>query len=359
MVIRIGRRKLIAALGAAAASSIAARAQQTAIPVIGYIGFGALENSVLYLAAFRRGLGETGFVEGQNVAIEYRWLEGRYDRMPKVTGEFTRDAVAVIATPGTPPSAVRAAMAVTATIPIVFGVGDDPVKWGIVAGLGQPNSNATGINFFVSEVVAKRLELLRELVPGAARVAVLLNSADPARAESTLKDVQAAANTLALQVQVLNASTSHQIEAAFATLARERPDALFVGPDGFFNSRRVQLAMLAARHAIPTTFAVREYADAGGLMSYGTSLADMHRQSRHLYWPHPQGCKAGRSAGHAAGQIRAGDQHADCEHAGPACAGLAPRGCRRRDRVTVGRSRSGTPKLRHIGSRRGPARNIT
>jgi len=278
MVIRIGRRKLIAALGAAAASSIAARAQQTAIPVIGYIGFGALENSVLYLAAFRRGLGETGFVEGQNVAIEYRWLEGRYDRMPKVTGEFTRDAVAVIATPGTPPSAVRAAMAVTATIPIVFGVGDDPVKWGIVAGLGQPNSNATGINFFVSEVVAKRLELLRELVPGAARVAVLLNSADPARAESTLKDVQAAANTLALQVQVLNASTSHQIEAAFATLARERPDALFVGPDGFFNSRRVQLAMLAARHAIPTTFAVREYADAGGLMSYGTSLADMHRQ---------------------------------------------------------------------------------
>ena len=160
----------------------------------------------------------------------------------------------------------------------MFGVGDDPVKWGIVAGLGQPNSNATGINFFVSEVVAKRLELLRELVPGAARVAVLLNSADPARAESTLKDVQAAANTLALQVQVLNASTSHQIEAAFATLARERPDALFVGPDGFFNSRRVQLAMLAARHAIPTTFAVREYADAGGLMSYGTSLADMHRQ---------------------------------------------------------------------------------
>jgi len=248
------------------------------MPVIGYIGFGALENSVLYLAAFRRGLGETGFVEGQNVAIEYRWLEGRYDRMPEITAELTRSAIAVIATPGTPPSAVRAAMVVTATIPIVFGVGDDPVKWGIVAGLGQPNSNATGINFFASEVVAKRLELLRELVPGAARIAVLLNPADPARSESTLKDVQAAANTLALQVQVLNASTSHQIEAAFATLARERPDALFVGPDGFFNSRRVQLAMLAARHAIPTTFAVREYADAGGLMSYGTSLADMHRQ---------------------------------------------------------------------------------
>jgi putative ABC transport system substrate-binding protein len=275
----VKRREFITLLGGAAAAwPLAARAQQALKPIIGYIGFGALENSVLYLAAFRRGLGETGFVEGQNVAIEYRWLEGRYDRMMEVTTELTRSGIVVIATPGTPPSAVRVAMGVTATIPIVFGVGDDPVKWGIVAGLGQPNSNATGINFFVSEVVAKRLELLRGLVPGAARIAVLLNSADPARSESTLKDVQVAANTLALQVQVLNASTGQQIEAAFAMLARERPDALFVGPDGFFNTRRVQLAMLAARHAIPTTFAVREYVDAGGLMSYGTSLADMHHQ---------------------------------------------------------------------------------
>jgi putative tryptophan/tyrosine transport system substrate-binding protein len=272
------RRDVITLLGGAATWPLVARAQQAAMPVIGYIGFGALENSVLYLAAFRRGLGETGFVEAQNVAIEYRWLEGRYDRMPEVTAELIRSAVVVIATPGTPPSAVRAAMGVTATIPIVFGVGDDPVKWGIVAGLGQPNSNATGINFFVSEVVAKRLELMRDLVPGIARIAVLLNSADPARSESTLNDVQAAARTLALRTQVLNASTSREIEAAFAALARERPDALFVGPDGFFNSRRVQLAMLAARHAIPSIFAVREYAEAGGLMSYGTSLADMHRQ---------------------------------------------------------------------------------
>jgi putative ABC transport system substrate-binding protein len=264
--------------GAMGAWPLAARAQQEMKPSMGYIGFGALDNSALYLAAFRKGLGDTGFVEGQNVAIEYRWLEGRYDRMPEVTAELARRAVAVIATPGTAPSAVRAAMAVTATIPIVFGVGDDPVKWGIVAGLERPNANATGINFFAGEVVAKRLELLRELVSGAARIAVLLNSADPARSESMLKDVHAAASTLALQVQVLNASTGHQIEAAFATLAREPPDALFVAPDGFFNTRRVQLAMLAARHAIPTTFAVREYADAGGLMSYGTSLADMHRQ---------------------------------------------------------------------------------
>ena len=273
------RREFITLLsGTAAAWPVAARAQPEVKPVIGYIGFGALDDSVLYLAGFRKGLGETGFVEGQNVAIDYRWLEGRYDRTPEVTAELTRRAVAVIATPAIPPSAVRAAMAVTATIPIVFGVGDDPVKWGIVADLGRPNANATGINFFTSEVVAKRLELLRELVPGAARVAVLLNSADPARSESTLNDVQAAARALALQIQVLNASTSGQIEVAFATLARERPDGLFVGPDGFFNTRRVQLAMLAARHAIPSIFSVREYPDAGGLMSYGTSLADVHRQ---------------------------------------------------------------------------------
>ena len=272
------RREFITGLGSAAAWPFVARAQPQVKPVIGYIGFGALDNSMLYLAAFRKGLAETGFVEGQNVAIEYHWLEGRYDRMPEVTTDFARRAVAVIATPGTPPSAVRAAMAVTSMIPIVFGVADDPVKWGIVGSLGRPNANATGINFFGSEVVAKRLGLLRELVPHAARIAVLFNSADPVRSESMLKDVQAAAHTLMLQTQVLYASTSREIEAAFATLARERPDALFVGPDGFFNTRRVLLAMLAARHAIPTTFASRESADAGGLMSYGTSLADMHRQ---------------------------------------------------------------------------------
>ena len=274
----IQRREFIRLLGGAAAWPLTARAQLQVKPVIGYIGFGALDNSVLYLAAFRKGLGETGYIEGQNVAIEYRWLEGRYARMQEVTTELARSAVTVIATPAVPPSAVRAAMAVATTIPIVFGVGDDPVKWGIVADLGRPNANATGINFFTSESMTKRLELLRELLPSAARIALLLNSADPARSESTLNEVQAAARTLALQIQVLNASTGREIEAAFATLASERPDALFVGPDGFFNTRRVQLAMLAARHAVPSAFAVREYVDAGGLMSYGTSLADMHRQ---------------------------------------------------------------------------------
>jgi len=275
----IRRRDFITLLGGAAASwPLAARAQPAVKPVIGYIGFGSIDNSVLYLAAFRKGLGDSGFVEGQNVSIECRWLEGHYGRMPVVTADLARRAVTVIATLGTAPSAVRAAMAVTATIPIVFGVGDDPVKWGIVAGLGRPNANATGINFFAGEVVAKRLGLLRELMPAAVGIALLLNPTDPARSESVLSDVEAAARNLALKIQVLNASTSREIEIAFATLARERPDALFVGPDGFFNSRRVQLALLAARHAIPTTFAVREYADAGGLMSYGTSLADMHRQ---------------------------------------------------------------------------------
>jgi putative tryptophan/tyrosine transport system substrate-binding protein len=182
-------------------------------------------------------------------------------------------AVAVIATPGTSPSAVRAAMAVTATVLAMIRS-----NGAIVAGLGLPNANATGVNFFTSEVVTKRLELLRDLVPDIARIAVLLNSADPVRSESTLNAIQAAARTVALQIQILMASTGREIEAAFDMLARERADALFVGPDAFFNTRRVQLAMLAARHAIPSVFAVREYVDAGGLMSYGTNLADMHRQ---------------------------------------------------------------------------------
>jgi putative ABC transport system substrate-binding protein len=278
MPVNIGRRELIAAIGSAAAWPLAARAQQSAMPVIGYIGFGSLINSALYLAAFRKGLSESGFVEGQNVAIDYRWLEGQYDRMPELAADLIRRGVAVIATPGTPPTSVRAAMETTATIPIVFAIADDPVKWGIVASLGRPNSNATGINFFASEVIPKRLGLLHDMVAGAARIAVLLNSADLTRAESMLKDVEVAARTLALQIQVLYASTSHEIETAFATLARQRADALFVGPDGFFNSRRVQLAMLAARHAIPATYSVREYVEAGGLMSYGTSVADFHRQ---------------------------------------------------------------------------------
>ena len=235
-------------------------------------------NSVSYLAAFRKGLIEEGFFEGQNVTIEYRWLEGQYDRLPEMAADLVRRQVAVIATPGNPPATVRSVMATTAAIPIVFGVADDPVKWGLVASLARPKSNATGINFLTSEVVTKRLTLLHELAPGATRIAILLNSADPARSESMLKDVEGAARVLALQTHVLNASTNQEIDSAFATLAREPADALFVSPDAFFNTRRVQLAMLTARYAIPAAFSVREYADAGGLMSYGVNLGDMFRQ---------------------------------------------------------------------------------
>jgi putative ABC transport system substrate-binding protein len=274
------RREFITLLGGAAAAwPLAAQAQQPAMPVIGFLGAGSLENWLLYLAAFRKGLNETGLAEGQNVAIEYRWAEGQYDRMPQLAADLVRRRVAVIAMPGSPPAAVRAVKAATATIPIVFGIGDDPVKLGLVASLNQPGGNATGIHFLTSDVVAKRLALLHDLVPGAARVAALVNPSDATRAEAVLSDLQTAAPTIGVQLQILNASTSRDIDAAFAALVRERAGALFVGPDAFFNNRRVQLANMAARHLIPTAFAVREYVDAGGLMSYGTNLADMFHQT--------------------------------------------------------------------------------
>jgi putative ABC transport system substrate-binding protein len=277
----MNRRALIALLAGAATSSPswprAARAQQPAMPVVGFLGAGSLDSYILYLAAFRKGLNETGFVEGQNLAIEYRWAEGQYDRMADFAADLVRRRVAVIAVPGSPPGA-RAAQAATSTIPIVFSVGEDPVKLGLVASIGRPEGNATGINFFTGELVAKRLAILNELVPGTARVGVLINPSDAPRAEILRSDVQAAARDIGLQLQILDPSTSREINAAFAALVRERANALFVGPDAFYNSRRVQLANMAARHAIPTAFAVREYVDAGGLMSYGTSLADMYRQ---------------------------------------------------------------------------------
>jgi ABC-type uncharacterized transport system substrate-binding protein len=272
------RREFITLFGGAAAAwPIAARAQQPAMPVIGFLGAGALDNYVLYLAAFRKGLAEIGFVEGQNVAIEYRWAEGQYERMTQLAADLVRRKVAVIAVPGSPPGA-RAAKAATSTIPIVFSVGDDPVRSGLVASISRPGGNATGINFFTGEVVAKRLALLHELLPGAARVAAFINPADASRAEALREEVEVAARTVGMQLQILNPSTNREIDAAFSVLVRERTDALFVGPDAFYNSRRVQLANTAARHVIPTAFAVREYVDAGGLMSYGTSLADMYRE---------------------------------------------------------------------------------
>ena len=227
------------------------------------------------MAAFRKGLGETGYVEGQNVTIEYHWLEGQFGRLPALIADLVCRRVAVVATPGG--AAVLAAKAATATIPIVFGVGDDPVKLGLVASLARPGGNATGINFFVQEVITKRLALLHELVPKAVRVAVLVNPA-AASAEATLRDLQEAAHTIGLEIQVLNASTIGEINGAFAAIVRERPDALFVVADPLFTGRRVQLANLAARDKIAAAYSNRDYVVAGGLMSYGTDLADMFRQ---------------------------------------------------------------------------------
>ena len=253
-----------------------ARAQQPTMPVIGFLN--STSPDADRLRAFRQGLGEVGYVEGENVAIEYRWAENQNDRLPALAADLVRRRVAVIvATGGTIPA--LAAKAATTTIPIVFGVGDDPVRLGLVASLARPDSNATGINFFLGELTAKRLVLLHELVPAAARVAVLVNPANATRAESTIRDTEVAARALALQIRVFTASSSDEIHAAFESLARERPDALFVGSDPFFTVRRVQLATLAARHGLPASFASRENVEVGGLMSYGTNINDAFRQN--------------------------------------------------------------------------------
>jgi len=272
------RREFISLLGAAAAAwPLTARAQQPALPVVGFFQGGSADANARNLAAFRKGLNETGYVEGQNVTIEYHWLEGQYDRVPALVADLVRRRVAVIAIPGSLP-ATLAAKAATATIPIVFGVPRDPVRLGLVASLARPGGNATGINFFTAEIVAKRLRLLHDLVPKAVRLAVLVNPANASIAESTLREVQEAAPTIGLQIQKLNASTIGEIDAAFVALARDRPDALFVAADGFFAGRAVQFATLTVRNNIPATYGSRDYAAAGGLMSYGTDLADMFRQ---------------------------------------------------------------------------------
>src|SRR5215469_3542254 len=330
----IRRRKFLATLlgGATVTWPLAARAQQPTMPVIGFLGVGSLDNYGLYLAAFRKGLIEAGFVEGQNVKIEYRWAEGQYDRMVELVADLVRGRVAVIAVPGTPPGA-RAAQAATSTIPIVFGVGEDPVSLGLVASIGRPGGNATGVNFLTAEVVAKRLALLHELVPRAARVAALINPTDAIRAEAVRSEVQAAAHTMGAQLQILNASTSRDIDAAFAALVRERADALFVGPDAFFNTRRVQLATMAAHHSIPTAFAVRECR----CWRIDELRREPHRHvspDRRLYWPHPQGRQTCRSAGAPIDQVGVGHQRPDRENARPHRAVLAAQRRRRDDRMT-------------------------
>jgi putative ABC transport system substrate-binding protein len=272
----VRRRDFITVLSGVAAWPLTARAQQPVMRMIGYLGSGSPDTSVRSVDAFRKGLNETGYVEGQNVTVEYRWLEGQYDRLPALLADLVRRRVAVIATTTSP--AALAAKAATATIPIVFSVGEDPVRLGLVASLARPGGNLTGMNFLVQEVAAKRLRLLHDLVPKAVRVAVLVNPANAPSSETTLRDVKEAAPILGLQIQILNATTSGEIDEAFTTVARERPDALFVAPDGFFVSRRVQFATLTARDKIPATYEQRDFVAAGGLMSYGTDLADASRQ---------------------------------------------------------------------------------
>jgi putative ABC transport system substrate-binding protein len=271
------RRKFITLLGGVAAAwPLAARAQQPTLPVVGFIRDGSADTSARFAVAFRKGLNETGYVEGQNVTVEYHWLDGNHDRLPALAADLVRRQVAVIVTPGMVPT--RAAMAATATIPIVFGIGDDPVQLGLVASLARPGGNATGVNFFTQEVVAKRLLLLHDLAPKAVRIAVLLNPGNPSVAEATLREVREATHNMGFQVEILNAATIGEIDAAFATLTRERSDALLVAADAFFLDRRVQFATLAARDRIPVAYGVREFAAAGGLMSYGTNIADMFHQ---------------------------------------------------------------------------------
>ena len=270
------RREFITLLdGAAVAWPLTARAQQPVMPIVGFVNSGS--SVVSWSNAFRKGLNEAGYFEDQNVTVESHWLDGQYDRLPPLMADLVRRRVAVISTGVSHPAAL-AAKAATTTIPIVFGVGEDPVKLGLVASLARPGGNATGVNIFASEVEAKLLGLLHDLVPKAVRIAVLVNPANVPTAEATLREIPEAARTIGLQIQVLNASTGREIEEAFATLVRDRADALFVAPDLFFQSRRVQLATLAARHAIPTAYGVREYVEAGGLMSYGTDIPDTFRQ---------------------------------------------------------------------------------
>ena len=274
----IERRKFLATLGGAAAWPLAARAQQSAMPVIGFLGAVSPYGFTERLRAFRQGLKDAGYAEGENIAIEYRWAESQLDRLPELAADLVRRRVTVIVATGGAVPAI-AAKAATTTIPIVFTVPEDPVRLGLVASLARPGGNATGINFFASELVEKRLGLLRELVPNAVRVAGLVNPADASNTEATVKGVETVAHAMALQVQFFRASTNGEIQAAFERLAHERPDVLFVGGDPFFLVRRVQLATLAALHRLPAAFSNRDHVEAGGLMSYGTNNNDAFRQA--------------------------------------------------------------------------------
>ena len=271
------RRDFITVLGGAAAWPLAARAQQPTLPVIGVVSGRSSDAEARTAAAFHKGLNETGYVVGHNVTVEYHWIAGQYGRLPALMADLVRRQVAVIATTGNNVTAL-AAKAATSTIPIVFSVGQDPVKLGLVASLARPAGNATGVNDFLSEVDSKRLRLLHDLLPKAVRIAVLVNPANVVSAEGALQGAQQAAGAIGLQIRVLKATTIGGIDAAFASFAQERPDALFVAADAFFATRAAQFITLTARDRIPAAFSLRDYVVAGGLMSYGADLAEAGHQ---------------------------------------------------------------------------------
>jgi putative ABC transport system substrate-binding protein len=273
----VTRRQSITLLGGAAAAwPLAASAQQPAMPVVGFLHGASPVAWADQLRGFHRGLKDAGFVEGEDVAIMYRWAEGQLDQLPALAAELVRRRVSVIA--AFSPAAALAAKAATTTIPIIFLVGADPIELGLVASLARPGGILTGINFFTVELAAKRLELLRDLVPTATRIAVFVNPANPANAKSTVREVETAARAMGLQIQVFNASNGREIDAAFTNLARDRPNALYVGADQLFILRRVQLVQLAARLAVPAIYSARRFTDIGGLMSYSTSITDAYRR---------------------------------------------------------------------------------
>jgi putative ABC transport system substrate-binding protein len=272
------RRDFISLVGGSAiAWPLAARAQQPGMQVLGLLHGASPERFAANVAAFKQGLSQTGYVEGKNVTIEYRWANGQYDQLPALAADLVRRQVAVIATPGNAPAAL-AAKAATNTIPIVFGVGENPVTMGLVTSLAQPGGNATGFNFFANEIDAKRLGLMHELLPKAKRFAVLVNPGNAVSSENTSNALEEAARSLGLEIVFFKAGTAAEIDEAFAAFASERADALFIAPDGFFTSRGVQFATLAVRERIPASCFARDMVEAGVLMSYSTSLADMFRQ---------------------------------------------------------------------------------
>jgi ABC-type uncharacterized transport system substrate-binding protein len=273
----VRRRQFITFLGSAAALPLTARAQQPAMPVIGFLGSQSAETVADYLRAFRQGLKDAGYVEGETIAVEYRWAEGQVDRLPDLVADLARRRVALLVSGGGPAS--MAAAQARISIPIIFMVAEDPVRLGLVSSLSRPGGNLTGVNFFAAELAAKRLELLRELVPAAARVAVLLNPSETAIAAANSRDVETAARAMGLELRILNAGTRDEIDAAFEILAVDRPDALFISSGPFFSDRRVQLAHLATRHALPAIHASRLYPEVGGLVSYGASIASAYRQA--------------------------------------------------------------------------------